>query len=252
MGHFRMPPVSWQRLHQEQFLYEEGCWNSCEGFCCSNNHPDFAFQLLPIQGTTIIYLEEEYRWLAQHGRVPGPEAGPANVLSFDFGGPEPLAVVHTTCRLLGQCHGVIDKPLLCKLYPMLPVIGIDGELEDVCAASIFELTMEVLGLPTPCTVAQRRPFYLRHWRLQKERLAALRHPYLVLYLRAAKHLADIYADRLRASTALRGLAGKELWQRWEWEYLSGRLIDPLLLARHVKRTYDALAAEHGQFLPTAA
>jgi hypothetical protein len=246
-------PVPWEAIHQQEFVFEDQCWTTCNGgFCCTNNHPDFAFQLIPTHGTTIIYLEEEYQWLSRHGTVPGPHnvGSVPNELIFDFGGPQPLSLVQLPCRLLGLCKGVIDKPLLCKLYPMLPVLAIDGSLEDVCPATIFDLTMGIKGMETPCTVVVKKAKYINRWKAAGSPLDTLRHPYLILYLRAAKHFADMYSQKLRADERLRALTGKDFWRRWELQYLSGQLFDADLLADSIRRTYEQLVSRYGEFLPT--
>jgi len=244
-------PVPWEAIHAQDFIYEDQCWTSCNGgFCCSNNHPDFAFQLIPTNGTTIIYLEDEYEWLSRHGTVPGPHnmGSVPNSLTFEFGAPRPLSLLQLPCHLLGLCKGVIDKPLLCKLYPMLPILAADGTLEDVSPASIFDLTMAIKGIQTPCTIVAKRAVYLARWRSAVSPLKALRHPYLILYLRAAKHFADIYTEKLRGSAKLQDLSGKDFWKIWELQYLSGQLIDTDELARRVRTTYDELVARYGAFL----
>jgi hypothetical protein len=243
-------PVPWERLRQEKFLVEDRCWLTCNGgFCCSNNHPDFQFQFLPTQGTTILYMEDEYRWLAEHGQVPDPEATGSvpNTVSIDFGGPRPLALVQMPCRLLGRCQGVIDKPLLCKLYPMLPVLGADGSLEEVAPASVFELTMLLRGMKTPCTVVDKKQHYWNKWRKAPGHLESLNHPYLILHLQAARHFADIYREKLEGNEALRGLSGKAFWSAWEIEYLLGNLVDGDRLAKKIGETHDELARRYGSF-----
>jgi hypothetical protein len=248
------PPVPWERIHRETFLYEGQCWTTCNGgFCCNHNHPDFQFRLIPTTGSTILYLEDEFRWLTQHGKAPTAEVmGSAlQEMTFDFGGPRPLTFMQIHCRLLGKCQGVIDKPLLCKVYPMLPVLGIDGALEDIAPSSVFELTMQVRGSRTPCTVVDKRQHYLNKWRNDPEQLESLRHPYIILHLQAAKHFADVYRDRLNDNEALRGLCGKDFWQAWEMEYLLGNLVDAERLGRCVLKTYGELVDRYGQFLPAA-
>jgi hypothetical protein len=243
-------PVPWAQIHGETFLYEDQCWTTCNGgFCCSNNHPDFQFQLIPTHGTTILYMEEEYAWLARHAKVPDPQEFPPNQVALDYGGPRPLTLIQMPCRLLGKCHGVIDKPLLCKIYPMLPVLSIDGKLEDIVSASIFELTMLLRGIKTPCTVVDKTRHYVQKWQKRPEALAALNHPYIILYLQAARHFGEIYAEKLHSNETLRGLNGKTFWQTWEIEFLLGNLVDGPKLAEKVLQTYDSLVERYGHFLP---
>jgi hypothetical protein len=247
--------VDWGTIHQQRFVEEPMCWTSgCyNGFCCNHNHPDFQFQLIPTNGSTIVYIKEEYEWLSRQGAVPGPDTTGVvpNELSFDFGGPRPLALLQMPCRLLGLCNGVIQKPLLCKVYPMFPVLGIDGQLEDVYPSSIFDLTMGLIGVATPCTVIVKRKHYFDLWRNSPNWLAALGHPYVILYLQAAKHFSEVYRMRLESNAKLKGLTGKDFWKRWELLYLGGQLVDGDLLAERIHSTYDRLVQRYGEFLTPA-
>jgi len=247
-------PEPWERIHRETFVYEDNCWTTCNGgFCCNHEHPDFQFQLIPRHGSTILYMEEEYNWLCKHGTAPNVHnlGSMPNTLSFDFGGPRPLNLIQVHCRLLGKCNGVIDKPLLCKIYPMLPVLGTDGALEDIYPSSIFELTMQIKGYKTPCTVVDKKKHYFAKWKNAPARLESLRHPYVILYLRAAKHFADVYTERLTANSALMALSGAEFWKRWELNYLAGRLLDTDQLAERIRETFNSLMTRYGTFLQAA-
>jgi hypothetical protein len=244
-------PIAWERLHRETFLLEDRCWTTCGGgFCCSNNHPDFAFQLIPTQGTTLLYLGAEYAWLHKHGKVHhhlDPKQVP-QTFSFDFGGPVPLEIVQTPCRLLGMCNGVVDKPLLCKVYPFLPVLDTEGRLEDLVPASIFEQTFLARGEPTPCTVWSKREQYLERWRKRQDALDALRYPLIVFYLQAAKIFSEIYLEKLKADQKLAPLSGRAFWQHWELRYLRGMLGDGPEMRRRLLDVYQKLERTYGPFL----
>lgn len=244
------PPVPWEMILKEKFLYEDRCWTTCNGFCCSiSSYADFDFRLIPTQGMTILFMEDEYNWLATHGRVVDPNHPDAvpNLVSIDFGGPRPMSLVQMPCRLLGKCQGVIDKPLLCKLYPMLPLLDVDGNLAEMQESSIFELTMQLQGIKTPCTVVDKRKHYLRKWQNSPESLRVLKHPYIIFYLQAAKHFGNIYCELFKANSSLRNLTGKAFWQAWEMEYLMGNLMDGDRLAEKIKQTYDVLVDLYGSF-----
>lgn len=249
-----MQPPDWEAIRSARFLFEDGCWHTCGGgFCCSNGHPDFRFQLIPLRGTTLLYMEDEYLHLAAHGAVPerAHHGMPPGRIELDFGGPRPLTLVQTPCRLLGLCDGVIDKPLLCRLYPFVPVLDAAGALEDLVPASIFDLTFALRGPPTPCTVAAKKAAYLARWRAHPEALDLLRHPYVMLHLQAARHFQAVYAEGLAANAKLAGLEGPSFWSAWELQYLGGRLVDGDELRSRVRASYDALVVRFGEFLAPA-
>ena len=240
------PPVDWRTVTQAEFVSEPGCWNTCGGgFCCANRHPDFQFQLMPTEGTTLLYMEDEYRYLARHGKVSATQP---QTIELDYGGPQPLRVVHAPCKLLGACQGVLDKPLLCKLYPFLPLLAAEGGLVELLPLSIFDLTFSLLGAGAPCTVLAKRERYRAMWTSNAAALDPLRHPYILLYLWAAKHFSDSYSRRLQQSEKLRGKQGPQFWKRWEMEYLSGRLVDAADLKRDLLATYQTLERRYGTFL----
>lgn len=243
--------VDWQDAHAGQYIFEDQCWTTCNGgFCCSNNHPDFQFQLIPTHGTTLLYMWSEYQWLDRTGKVPEKHhhGQPPQELSLDFGGPEPLRIVQTPCRLLGQCEGVIDKPLLCKLYPVLPVLDDEGELEDVIVGSIFDATFDAMGWSTPCTVFGKRATYLKHWQANRALLDGLRHPYIIFHLQAAALFLRNYTAKLIVHKPLKDRTGADFWKNWELQYLSGRLVDGETLRRDIAICYARLAARYGAFL----
>jgi hypothetical protein len=245
-------PVPWDLAARVSLVNEPNCWNTCGGgFCCSNGHPDFEFQLLPMHGTTIIYIGDEYDYLKQHGRVhehldPGQTV---HRLNFDFGGPKELSLVHTTCRFLGHCGPHVDKPLLCKIYPFLPILDIAGELEDVYPASIFEVTFLARGIHTPCSIwTSRKDKYVREFRENPALLEPLRYPLIIFYLRAAKLFVDNYIKCLRADERLKDLSGRDFWRSWEIRYLGGRLVDRDEMRGSLFAVYKEMEREFGQFL----
>ena len=201
------------------------------------------------EGSTILYMGPEDRWMLRNRKVFRDGSGQdlAQPKTFDFGGPVPLSYYHVTCNLLGACSGVVDKPLLCKVYPFFPVLSFSGELEDIYPSSIFELTFELQDLPTPCTVSSKKESYLKRWRGQPEILAPLHHPSVIFYLRAVKHFVDSYKLNFTANESLRQLSGQAFWRTWEMAYLSGKLISSAQLKANILSDYNQLTSHYGEF-----
>ena len=240
--------ADWATIHKTAYVFEDGCWTTCNGgFCCnSNSHPDFDFRFTPTKGTTIIYMHDEYNFLSEHGKVPPREE--MKTLSFPLDNEGAVSFLYTNCQLLGQCTGVIDKPLLCRLYPFLPVFSRGGELQDLLPSSIYDLTFETFGMQTPCTVAGKKQFYKKRWGSDVSPLECLISPYILFHLEVCKHFADAYRIEAVQSSSLKNLRGKEFWSTWEVEYMTGHLIDAAKLRHRISNSYSDFRVRFGSFL----
>lgn len=244
-------PVDWQTIHSRPLIAVPDCWKLCGGgFCCSNNHPDFQFRLMPKggAGTVVIYIEDEYAWMKANGHVICGEENGAEItpMVFDFGGPKPLMLRTARCGYLGMCNGVITKPLLCRTYPFLPVFGVDGALEDVLPASIIDATFMLKGGKQLCPLDERQRFEAA-LTADPELAAALRHPSLIFHTQAAAAFWASYQRGLAAWDGFNTLSGPAFWQAWEMQYLGRRLVDGEAVAAHLRTVHAALTERYGEF-----
>jgi hypothetical protein len=234
----------WAAIFAGEFVYEPNCWKTCNSYCCSGTH---EFGAVPRQqGATIFFMEAEYHWLKAHRTVPKDNAGreAARVMSFDFGGPRPLRLLKVQCHHLGLCAPHFPKPLFCRLYPLLPIIDLDGNLEDAVPASLYDLTMAVRNEISPCTLMRKREAIIGNL-MEPRWLDLLKHPLIVFHLQAAKCFADLYVEGLRNAPDLLALEGKRFWQAWEVRLLSNRLVDMKRLAHALKQRHDAIVERCG-------
>ncbi|MEO5336045.1 MAG: hypothetical protein H7841_03980 [Magnetospirillum sp. WYHS-4] len=247
-------PVDWHTIHSRPLISVPDCWKGCGGFCCSNSHPDFRFRLLPNggQGTIVVYLDDEYAWLKANGhRICGEDEGKEiQPMIFDFGGPRPIMLRHVPCRHLGRCNELFTKPLLCRTYPFVPVIGVDGAIEEVVPAAILDATFELKEGLSLCPLNDAPgPTLIREALAGDDALAqALRHPLIVLHTQGIKAFWDSYREKLLAWDGFGNLSGQAFWQAWELAYLGRRLVDRDKVAAHLRHVHGALVARHGDYL----
>jgi Fe-S-cluster containining protein len=245
-------PINWQTIHSQPLIAVPDCWKQCGGgFCCSNNHPDFQFRLMPKggAGTVVIYLEDEYAWMRANGHVVCGEEHGAELppMTFDFGGPAPLVLRHARCGYLGRCDGVVTKPLLCRSYPFIPVFDADGALEDVLTASIIDLTFQLKEKRRLCPLEDRQRLEAT-LAANPSLLEALRHPYIIFHTQAVLAFTTSYRERLQGWDKFARLSGPDFWQAWEMAYLGRQLVDREAVAAHLRRVHAELTARYGEFL----
>lgn len=241
-----MQQIDWNEINKSSYIYEEGCWTTCNGgFCCKHDHPDFNFRLIPKNGTMLLYMKNEYQYLSNEGKV---SSTPGQTIALDFGGPSDLELISVPCKLLGLCNGVIDKPLLCKLYPFIPIISNQGEVVDLSLSSIFDLTFQIMNWPSPCTVQMtKKQSYLKKYQDDKKLIQYLYNPSIMFYLHSAKSFIEVYTEGLMAHSELRAMSGKEFWSEWELAYLSGDLVNKDLLISKILGNYKNLRNHFGEF-----
>jgi hypothetical protein len=239
-------PPDWSTIHSQNFT-SGGCWKTSSCYCCVNNHPDFSFQLLPVDGTTLLYMESEYKFLEEKGQVleKTGHGKPPQLFSFEFGGPKPLNIYHTPCHLAGLCQGVIQRPLLCKIYPFIPILDVDGKLESIIPASIYDITFDILGMTSPCSIFSQEQEYRQRWNELPAEIQTLQHPNIILYLQAIKFFVQSYTTKIKECIELKELSGKEFWAKWELLYLGQKLVDTEQVRMNVKNTYLELEKKSG-------
>lgn len=240
-----MSVAVFEELYAQKLVDEPGCWNTCNGgFCCSNNHPDFDFDFMTTQGTDIVYLPREYQWANKTratfentvGRYP-------SVLELDLGDFS-IGIVYSNCKLLGACKGVIDKPLLCRLYPFLPVYRYSGEFERTIPSSAFDVTFDAIGQSSPCTVLNQKKYDAEFGSGSFYRSVDT---YVLFYLRCASHLAVTMTAAIKDNAKLLSLSGKQFWKRWELLHLGGRFLADDLLTEKILDEYQSAQSADPEF-----
>lgn len=237
--------MNWPTLYSETIVDEPACWKTCNGgFCCSNNHPDFQFNFINQNGTEIIYLPREYEWAqAERKTFENQREVKPMVLKFDFDGFS-LGIVYFRCSLMGLCEGVIDKPLLCRLYPNLPVFGYERSFETVEFGSIFDVTFAAADHVgrSPCTVLSAKEKYASVY--SDPAISSKFDTYTIFYIRVVRHLAAQMREHIGSNERLSKVSGPDFWRTWEMLHLGGRLVNKTELTALIEQEYrDAQLAD---------
>lgn len=246
MGYNMAKPSAgyWEKLSDVEFLFEKGCWNACDSFCCRWNHPDFNFKIIP-PGGTLFYMEAEYEYIAKYKKIAKV---PVYEMALDYGKNKKLKLCYKSCFDCDNCNKLFSRTLYCKLYPFLPVFNILGELTDVKYISVYDVTLNIIKGATPCSVIKNKQKYFDLWSEKPEILELLKEPYTLFYLIAANLLHDNYVNNISLKSDLLGLDMKAFWSRWEMEYLTGRLVNKAELSVKITETYEQMVKIYGEFI----
>ena len=148
-------PADWERIHSLPYLSIPNCWEKCGGgFCCCNRHELVRFRAIPQGQQSFPMLDDEYEYLRQRGFLAPEMITSARTMSVTLAGGRTASAKMITCRQKGHCFSVENRPLICKIYPFIPVPSLDGSVAGFELGSVFDEMFHLAGLPSPCAVLE--------------------------------------------------------------------------------------------------
>nr|WP_287410474.1 hypothetical protein [Pseudodesulfovibrio sp.] len=235
----KLTQEQWAEIHSKEFVSTPECWTSCNGGACCNMGlvSDIQFNILPNVGTTLIFMEDEYRYFnSQSMKLTHP----IKTLEMNFADKETLTIHTAHCDLNGRCTDCFPKPLLCKMYPYVPIVTLDNSLETILSGSIYDWTFEVKEWASFCPSFGKKDFFYTKWSKLVNEISLLSHPYLVFYSQVIKIFHTSYVDCLRANKRLMDMEGPAFWKNWELAYLTGKLFAISDIKKQVKTLYKQI------------
>jgi hypothetical protein len=224
----------WESFSSLEFVQEDACWSTCSGgFCCDWRIPDFAFRLIP-WGGTVFYLEEEFHYYKQNKKIFADEY--IKKTSFQFDSEKILNIYYASCQAKDKCKIIVDRSFYCKIYPFLPVFDDNDTVCDLKYISVYDITLDILGIETPCYVKKLRDKYIDVFNA-KEIISFIRDPYIMFHLKSACACVENYIENITKSKNFSQNRGEKFWKKWEFEYLTGKYINKHVLSSDISRYF---------------
>lgn len=225
----------WEKVFNAEFIYETGCYETCNSFCCRWNSSDIPLRIIP-KGGTLFYLPKEYEYISKYGKVTDIEPFKMKAKFFN----KEIYIYYKHCNDDTNCNIKFSRSLYCKLYPFLPVFDIDGNITDIKYISVYDVTADIIGQKTPCYVKNMKNKYLKYWQENQDKIALLKEPYTLFYLMVGNILHDNYVKTLTGNNELISLKSNNFWKKWEKLYLAGRLVDKTQLQKDIEILYNEM------------
>lgn len=233
----------WEAISNTEFIFEKGCYNTCNSHCCRWDTPDLPLTIIP-KGGTLFYLPKEYEYISKYGKVTNV---PPYKMKTNFLNKE-LFIYYKHCNDDNNCNIKFSRSLYCKLYPFLPVFDIEGSLIDLKYISVYDVTYDIIKQKSPCYVKDLKEKYLEMWKHKDSTINLLKNPYTLFYIMVGNILHDNYIETLNANQNLINLNGKEFWKKWEKLYLAGKLINKNKLEKDIEKLYNTFNVRYNFLL----
>jgi hypothetical protein len=208
-------------VYATDLVYVKDCWKLCgDAHCCSFQRYKSRYRIIaqqPFQELPL--LPGEHAYLAERGWLGQFAPVEFKAQTFEIDG-RTLRYETLVSRRPGCACDHATRPTICRLYPLMPRFGLDGQLEGVEHTGIYEDMERIGGLPPACQVRavpfdQMAPFLTLTGALASS-------PLLRLHLEAYRATRAHVAARLQARVEQ---TGKDVFAAFEGALLRRALVD---------------------------
>jgi hypothetical protein len=231
-----------EQLYASNLLYVPDCWKLCgDAHCCGFARYKSRFRILtakPFQALPL--LPGEYDFLVQKGLTAqfGDHEHRVNDYVIDH---RIVRVEELVSRVTGCCCNHASRTVVCRLYPLLPVLDAGGNLVSVDEAfGSFEELELVDGIAPACQV-RTLPFNQMEVFLSMARIIG-GVPQWVFAISAYRIAKAHVFSRLRAKKAN---TQKSAFELFESMYFTRQLFDHTELRKELVHLADEFEARYG-------
>ncbi|MBI4523154.1 MAG: hypothetical protein HY695_04990 [Deltaproteobacteria bacterium] len=228
-------------IYATDLVFVKDCWRLCgDAHCCSFSRYKARFKLIAksqFQELPLLPGEYEYLnsrgWLAQFGDFDRKlteyplEHGMMRIDSIISRRPN-CACDHDT------------RPTVCRLYPLLPVLDLDGRLTGIDSIGIYEEIEKLENLEPACKIASVPFLELQKFLVISSAIG--RDPTMLFYISAYRTAKEHVRSRLEAAKSIRS---GDSFSIFEWALLRDRLIDHSDLASRLSSLAETFQARYG-------
>jgi hypothetical protein len=245
---FKPSSETWDQIHNISYPSIPDCWEKCGGgFCCNNRHELVKFRAIPSGRQSFPVLDSEYHYLKESGALAPEMSANIRTTSAVLKNGTTASVHMMTCSQGGHCFSWEKRPLICKIYPFVPIPDLNGDVTHFEVGSVFDIMFHLAGLPSPCVPQENHAAQLQAG--LKEKMGWIfKMPYFIFYFRAF----EIIAQELRAgfSEQYKGSPAQDytrFFRDFEILYMSQKLFSGERIKNKLEDLYSSLIEKYGDF-----
>ncbi len=225
------------RLYRTDLVFEPGCWQLCgDAHCCSFSRHKAGFELFSAAAQELPLIPGEWAYLNERGVAA--QFAPSELRAHEYALGDYTIRWNTVASRRPGCACDHDtRTLVCRLYPLLPVYRLDGQLIATEPLGMYEELETLEGLPRACQV-DAVPFDQLNLFLDVARSLGNDRVWR-FYLLAYRHTKRHVFDRLAASRT----ASTTAFRQFELAMLRRRLVDHDVLRHDLNGLLAAVAGD---------
>ncbi|WP_086251358.1 hypothetical protein [Campylobacter devanensis] len=236
--------------YKKEYIYAPKCYESCAGYCCAGfTNPNF--KLIRSNFIALPLFDIEYKEYLKAGAINGMEVAKKSE-KFKLKGGQTIILHWLHCDKKGLCNPHANRPLVCKLYPILPKVSPNGEILGFFNGTIFDLFFS--DKSHPCTLIRENRQETQDM-LKANLKDLLKDPnYIFIFMVAniaVEHLQN-YIKAKFGTYIIDDIAPNKLaefWNEVEMAMVLRRAWNTHEFASDIEKTYKSVAQIWGEFLP---
>jgi|GEM_PF-3091386 len=238
--------TDWERIYAFPALSrtDSECWERCSSYCCNPRRVTQNFCFFPRKGSELLILPGELEYLR---RVQGMQQGceeSLRELRVPISSARTISVYRVTCTLEGRCSAREFRPLICRMYPLFPIVAPDGRVTGLAPFSLFDALFSMLKVDSPCVLCQVSLIEVDNFLSLCAEL--FKDPVNVFLVMAAHQYKTHMIDRLITHyPELSKEPESTFFSKWEKLFLTGKLTDQSALLRELASIADRIEVTFG-------
>ena len=232
---------AFDRIYTADLTYIPDCWKLCgDAHCCNFSRYKSRFKLVLKKAFhELLLLPGEYEFLEAKGWLEQFKPYEHRVIEFPIARGV-LRIESITSRKPGCACEHATRPVICRLYPLLPVFDVAGRLTAIERLTIYEEMETIGGLPSACQITAL-PFEQSNTFLNMttELGRNVKHLFYLAAYRAAKNHVAKRLAKTRAEN------NKDIFAIFENAFMRRQLIDQTELRTELDAMAEKFASHYG-------
>jgi hypothetical protein len=229
-------------LYATDLVYVRDCWTMCgDAHCCSFARHKKRFTIMARQHfQELPLLHGEYEYMRERGWLEQFGEHEHKVVQLPLADGRVVRAESIVSRRAGCACNHATRPIVCRLYPLLPVFAPDGKLVGIEDFGVFEVLERIEHLEPACAIRE----------IPVQQLGVFL-GFCAVLARTPAWLFQLEAYRITKAHVAEGIAadkaksGKDAFKLFEWGFLRDNLIRRAELAQHLAGLADAFSTRWG-------
>jgi len=125
--------MNWNKIYKEELFTAKNCYLECGGYCCNNFFGQY-YSILDKNNVVLPMSDDEYNEYKKH-KVDNLKEKKYQIKIKD----KEFIFYLLFCNEKGLCNPHQNRPLICKIYPYIPKVNLEGEVIGFNYASFMDL-----------------------------------------------------------------------------------------------------------------